>query len=76
MMEFSEIWNRLTTKNPKLNNPGSTIELTSDNLQKLLKQVYEQGFASGASPIKEREERWSDWMREFFGNTLKPPNAR
>lgn len=24
-MTFDEIWNKLTAKNPKLNNPGSTI---------------------------------------------------
>lgn len=42
-MEFSEIWGQLCRKRPLLNEKTATVEVTSENLEQLLKQVYEQG---------------------------------
>jgi len=42
-MEFKDIWSQLCRKKPLLVDGTSTIEITSNNLQDLLKQVYEQG---------------------------------
>jgi len=45
-MTFKEIWAQLCRKQPALQNPQTTVEFTSENLQSLLKQVYEQGKKS------------------------------
>lgn len=42
-MSFTEFWQQLLTKRPKLAEPDATIEITADNLKRLLHQTYDQG---------------------------------
>jgi hypothetical protein len=53
-MTFNDIWQKLCTKKPTLCNANSTAEFTSENLKKLLRQVYEQGEAEGKKSKPER----------------------
>lgn len=46
-MTFYQIWNQLLRKCPDLARGEAKIEFTSDNLQQLLRQVYEQGEKQG-----------------------------
>lgn len=42
-MNFPELWQQLCRKKPLLNNKTATVEITSENLESLLRQAYEQG---------------------------------
>jgi hypothetical protein len=50
-MTFQNIWQQLCRKRPKLNDPQSVAEFTSDNLKSLLEQVYNQGFKHGKESV-------------------------
>lgn len=45
-MTFEEIWRQLCRKSPGLDREDTRVEFTSDNLRRLLEQVYEQGQLS------------------------------
>lgn len=45
-MTFKEIWAQLVRKNADLAKPDARVEFRSENLEQLLKQVYEQGQKS------------------------------
>lgn len=44
-MTFDQIWDQLRRKSTKLDKPDASVEFTSENLKRLLCQVYEQGEA-------------------------------
>lgn len=48
-MTFQDIWNQLVRKNPAIAENGKTVEFQSENLKRLLRQVYEQGERKGKS---------------------------
>lgn len=58
-MTFDEIWNTLVAKNDRLNEPNATVEFRSENLKKLLRQVYYKGF--------DQSKRASEVMDKLFG---------
>lgn len=45
-MTFPDIWRSLVRKDHRLENGSAIVEISSDNLQKLLRQVYDQGVQS------------------------------
>lgn len=45
-MTFGEIWASLVNKCPDLANDAAVVEFRSDNLRRLLRQVYDQGAKS------------------------------
>lgn len=45
-MTFKEIWSQLVKKRPELAKAETVVEFKSENLEMLLKQVYEQGQKS------------------------------
>ena len=49
-MKFSEIWSQLCRKDARLNTDGTKVEFESQNLKRLLEQVYEQGQKSAPQP--------------------------
>ena len=49
-MKFSEIWSQLCRKDARLNTDGTKVEFESQNLKRLLEQVYEQGQKSAPKP--------------------------
>jgi hypothetical protein len=59
-MLFDEIWESLCKKKPELKDPNTKLEFTSENLKKLLLQVYEKGQKE---PLKEVEQ--IDFMNVF-----------
>ncbi len=61
-MTFSQIWDQLKRKQPKLENSEATMEITAGNLRKLLRQVYDQGRNSVARLSQQRsvERRFAD----------------
>ena len=46
-MTFDEIWKQLCKKRPGLSDPLNDISIDSENLKKLLMQVYQQGRNKG-----------------------------
>lgn len=50
-MTYDAIWQQLLRKKPALANDNATVCFTSASLQKLLRQVYEQGRKTGSSPL-------------------------
>lgn len=52
-MTFRQIWDQLVRKDADLARGDARIEITSDNLQQLLKQVYEQGVKAGNAKAKD-----------------------
>ena len=42
-MTFPELWANLESKKPRLKDPAATLAMTSAALQRLLKQVYDEG---------------------------------
>jgi hypothetical protein len=48
-MTFDQIWENLCCKSPKLREDGKTVEFESQNLKRLLKQVYDQGYKQNTS---------------------------
>jgi hypothetical protein len=46
-MTFDEIWDQLKKKQPLLGKDDSTVEFRPRNLKLLLRQIYDQGKASG-----------------------------
>lgn len=60
-MTFQEIWDQLCRKQPLLTDAKATVEFKPENLQLLLRQVYEQGQNSNA-----RRESILDAIRRPF----------
>lgn len=44
---FEKLWLQLVTKRPKLAEPESKVEITSENLKILLRQFYDKGIDQG-----------------------------
>ena len=63
--EFDALWKRLCTKRPALAKPEATVQMDSHNLNKLLKQFYEQG-ARGAQSLDETQSS-SSIFNSIFG---------
>lgn len=64
-MTFQQIWSQLVKKDPDLAKPDAKVEFTSENLERLLRQVYDQGMKTGkavAPPAKT-----SSWDTLFGG---------
>ena len=59
-MTLDQIWKQLVKKKPKLQDPNATVEITSDNLRLLLKQVYEQG--------ERRATNTNNFMEDVFNS--------
>jgi len=57
-MTFDEIWAQLCAKKPSLKDPASQAVFTSEQLEKLLRQVYEQGA---------KLEKRNQAFRDLFG---------
>lgn len=60
-MKFSDVWNQLCRKEPRLNEPETKTEFTSSNLRRLLEQVYEQGRKEG--------KKTQEFKNQLLGNT-------
>lgn len=52
--DFEALWKRLCTKRPALTKPEAEVQVDSQNLDKLLKQLHEQG-ARGARSLNETQ---------------------
>lgn len=66
-MKFEDIWLQLVRKEPALADPTSKLEFTSDNLRKLLRQVYEQGHKMGEEEAKASPADPPDLYSQLFG---------
>jgi hypothetical protein len=65
---FQNIWQQLCRKRPKLNDPQSVAEFTSDNLKSLLEQVYDQGFKQGKESVSSADDAKTTGFDSLFGN--------
>ena len=63
--EVDALWKRLCTKRPALAKPEAEVQIDSGNLNKLLKQFYEQG-ARGAKSLNETQSG-SSIFNSIFG---------
>jgi hypothetical protein len=48
-LTLEQIWQQLCKKDTRLNQPETVVDFKSENLKKLLAQVYEQGQRSAKS---------------------------
>lgn len=46
-MTFSDLWLQMLRKAPDLSRANAKIEITSSNMEKLMKQAYDKGYAAG-----------------------------
>jgi hypothetical protein len=65
-MTFKEIWNQLLRKQPSLQKPETVVEFRSDNLERLLLQVYEQGQKSVKPVEKPSGSAWNHVLSGMF----------
>lgn len=65
-MTFKDIWNQLLRKQPDLAKPETVVEFKSDNLHRLLEQVYEQGQKSVKPVEKPPRGPWDDVLSGMF----------
>lgn len=49
MNTFADFWRRMTTKTPALHDAGTKIEISSEQLQKLLRAAYGAGIKDTAA---------------------------
>ena len=54
-MTFEECWQQLVSKDTRIFNNDSKIEMTSKNLQALLRQFYAKGKMSASKPQADKE---------------------
>ncbi|MAT51425.1 MAG: hypothetical protein CMK32_09615 [Porticoccaceae bacterium] len=70
-MQFSDIWNRLCQKQERLNDGDAEVTFKSENLKKLLRQVYDQGESAGRkageAKAASNSQQYSDFFSSMFG---------
>ena len=65
-MTFDDIWERLTSKRPKLDDDQAVVQITAYNLRRLLQQVYELGQKS-APNYRSPADDPLNILRDLFG---------
>jgi len=59
-MMFKSLWEQLTKKDNRLANPETKIEITADNLKRLVKQFYDKGYDNGRDASKGAVKSFKD----------------
>jgi hypothetical protein len=54
-MKFSEIWDQLRAKQPRIDDADARVTFRADKLKQLLIQVYDQGHAEGVESSRNVE---------------------
>lgn len=66
-MCFDSVWLRLCEKRPELLSPTATVTMTSQQMKKLLQQVYESGRKDAAKCAGSEADAPTSLFKMIFG---------